>query len=134
MVELFHAFVVFVVLSGLFYRYKIDVRYIIPLGVAVWVFHFNKATVIRSELDTFVSDVEHYREYNPQLYLQFVEDVDQYGVTHDGTNTLNTFHDFVHTLPPNMTVRHRYLMQKLETLVDRPKQLHNDINPLRYYV
>lgn len=134
MVALFHAFIVFVVLSGIFYRYRIGVRYIIPLGVAIWVFYYSRGTIIKSELDTFVGEVEQYREYNPQLYHQLVEDVQQYNFTRDGTNVLNTFHDFIHTLPSNMAMRHRGLMRKLETLVDRPLQLNDAVNPFRYYV
>ena len=155
--NLFLYYIVFVVLFAIFYRYYIDISYIFPFILGCMFIYFNEKKLFnkQSSIDTilmkinkpnwrvsndivlFLDDVYYYRKYNARLYDKFISDLDTYFATEDQFHMLeclNTFHDFIHTLPIDYGGLHTANMHKLDALIKKDKEMTNEINEYRYYV
>lgn len=155
--NLFLYYIVFAVLFSIFYRYYIDISYIFPFILGCMFVYFNEKKMlsrqnsidairakinkpgwqVSNDIVLFLNDVYFYRKYNDRLYDKFVDDLDTYFATQDQFHMLeclNTFHDFIHTLPLDYNGLHTSNMRKLESLVKKDKELTNEVNEFRYYV
>ena len=132
----FHSFIVFIVLFAAFYRLNITIRYMFPFLLGCLFIYYQQEREEehnKSPLQSFLDALNDYEEYNPQQFQLMHKAIATYEVTMDGTDLLNTFHDFIHTLPLSMVEAHRYHMRRLEGLVERPQNLNSEINEFRYY-
>uniref|UniRef100_A0A6C0M144 Uncharacterized protein n=1 Tax=viral metagenome TaxID=1070528 RepID=A0A6C0M144_9ZZZZ len=135
-IQYFNAFIVYILLFAIVYRFNISIRYFFPFVLGcIFVYYQHSVINIKetNPFNIFINDIQYYEKYNPQQYNLLKEEILRYEEIGDSTDLLNVFHDFIHTLPLSLVDSHKRNMTYLEKLAPRTNDIHSDFNTYRFY-